>query len=75
VVVENYLNSGYRAFANHNQTLGEGEPIWINEMGFALMPGRSEAEQANWWARARSARFAPILTSTTCCRLTGHGLE
>jgi hypothetical protein len=58
VVVENYLNSGYRAFVNHNQTLGEGEPIWINEMGFALMPGRSEAEQANWWARAVSTFLA-----------------
>jgi hypothetical protein len=26
--------------------------IWINETGFATIPGRSEREQANWWVRA-----------------------
>jgi endo-1,4-beta-mannosidase len=58
VVVENYLNSGYRAFVRDNETLGEAEPIWINEMGFAATPDRSEAEQANWWARAVSTFLA-----------------
>jgi hypothetical protein len=54
VVVENYLNADYRVFVNHNRILGEAEPIWINEMGFAATPDKSEAEQANWWARAVS---------------------
>jgi hypothetical protein len=58
VVVENYLNAGYRAFVEHNKVLGEGEPVWINEMGFAMTPGRSEAQQANWWARAVSTFIA-----------------
>jgi len=58
VFVENYLNAGYRAFAENNRTLGEAEPIWINEMGFATVPGKSEAEQANWWARAVSTFLA-----------------
>ena len=42
----------------HNDTLGEGEPIWINEMGFATTPGRGEREQANWFARAASTFLA-----------------
>lgn len=58
VVVENYLNSGYRAFVSENQNLGEGEPIWINEMGFAATPDKGEAQQANWWARAVSTFLA-----------------
>ena len=58
VVVENYLNAGYRAFVHDNATLGEAEPIWINEMGFAATPGKSEVEQANWWARAVSTFLA-----------------
>jgi hypothetical protein len=28
------------------------KPIWINETGFATVAGRSEREQASWWARA-----------------------
>jgi polysaccharide biosynthesis protein PslG len=26
--------------------------IWINETGYATVPGRSERDQANWWVRA-----------------------
>jgi hypothetical protein len=58
VSVENYLDARYRAFARYNRTLGEGEPIWINEMGFATTPGKSELDQANWWARAVSTFLA-----------------
>lgn len=28
------------------------EPVWINETGYATTAGRTEVEQANWWARA-----------------------
>jgi len=55
---EDYLDAGYRAFVGVNQNLGEAEPIWINEMGFAATPDKSEAEQANWWARAVSTFLA-----------------
>jgi YD repeat-containing protein len=58
VVVENYLDARYQAFVRYNRTLGEGEPIWINEMGFATTSGKSELDQANWWARAVSSFLA-----------------
>ena len=58
VVVENYLGPGYREFVRENKRLGEGEPIWINEMGFSATPDRSEVQQANWWARAVSTFLA-----------------
>ena len=57
--VEEYLAGQYQEyFVPANETLGEGEPIWINEMGFATTPGRSEREQANWFARAASTFLA-----------------
>lgn len=57
--VEGYLDAGYHDFfVSHNDTLGEGEPIWINEMGYATTPGRGEREQANWFARAVSTFLA-----------------
>ena len=58
VFVENYLNRGYRDFVRDNKALGEGEPIWINEMGFAATPDKTELDQANWWARAVSTFLA-----------------
>jgi len=58
VVVENYLDAGYRRFIADNQNPGEGEPIWINEMGFAATPDKTERDQANWWARAVSTFLA-----------------
>lgn len=57
--VEDYLGSQYQEnFVPVNDTFGEGEPIWINEMGFATPPGRSERAQANWFARAASTFLA-----------------
>jgi polysaccharide biosynthesis protein PslG len=57
--VEEYLDGAYKEyFVPINNTLGEGEPIWINEMGFATTPGRSEREQANWFARAAATFLA-----------------
>jgi hypothetical protein len=52
VSVENYLGQRYQNFLAVNRSPGEGEPIWINEMGFATTPGKSEIDQANWWVRA-----------------------
>jgi hypothetical protein len=59
VTVENYLGSQYHDhFVPTNNELGGGEPIWINELGFATVPGTSEEQQANWWARAMSTFLA-----------------
>jgi polysaccharide biosynthesis protein PslG len=59
VVVENYLDRHYRdSFVRYNRSSGEGEPIWINEMGFSATPDKTELEQANWWARAISTFLA-----------------
>lgn len=58
VFVENYLGAGYRAFVHANKSLGEAEPVWINEMGFAATPDQGELKQANWWARAVSTFLA-----------------
>ena len=35
-----------------------GKPIWVNEAGYATTPGRSEEQQANWWARAVATLLA-----------------
>ena len=51
VTVETYLEGGYR---RRFVPLACGRPIWINEMGFATSPGRTEEQQANWFARAVS---------------------
>jgi hypothetical protein len=52
VVVENYLDSGYReSFLPAVDRCG-APPVWINEMGYATTPGRTELQQADWWARA-----------------------
>jgi polysaccharide biosynthesis protein PslG len=59
VVVENYLGRHYReSFVRDNKSLGEAEPIWINEMGFSATPDKTELQQANWWARAVSTFLA-----------------
>jgi len=53
VTVENYLG---RAFATSFVAVADSmcgrKPIWINETGFATVPGKTEAQQADWWARA-----------------------
>jgi hypothetical protein len=60
VTVENYLGPAYREhfLAVANQRCGI-KPIWINETGFATTPGKTERQQANWWARA----FATFLAA------------
>jgi hypothetical protein len=64
IVLENYLDQGY---PNHfqgtfvpwaDQYCGR-KAIWINEAGYANTPGKTETDQANWWARA----FATFLAS------------
>jgi hypothetical protein len=58
-VVEKFLGIEYRnQFLPGHKQYGEGEPIWINEMGYATTPGRTEEQQANWWARAVSTFLA-----------------
>ena len=52
VVVETYLDARYReGFLPVVDRCGH-RPVWINEMGFATTPGRTEEQQADWWARA-----------------------
>jgi hypothetical protein len=53
VTVENYLGSDFARWfvAEADRECGR-HPIWINETGFATVPGTSEAKQAAWWARA-----------------------
>jgi hypothetical protein len=59
VVVEKYLGIEYRNyFLRDHKQHGEGEPIWINEMGYATTSNRTEEQQANWWARAVSTFLA-----------------
>lgn len=57
VTVENYLDQarpGY--FKDEFVPLVDKkcarQPIWLNEVGFATAPGKTELDQANWWARA-----------------------
>jgi polysaccharide biosynthesis protein PslG len=57
ITVENYLDQGYTGFflGKFIPTVDEKcarQPVWINEAGFATAPGKTEKEQANWWARA-----------------------
>jgi len=53
--VEDYLGRQYHdVFVPLNNSIGEAEPIWINEIGFPTTPGTTEEQQANWWARAVS---------------------
>ena len=43
VIVENYLDvEYYQRFLPEIRQGGEGEPIWINEMGYLTASGRSE---------------------------------
>ena len=59
VVAESYLGIEYRNyFLPQYKEHGEGKPLWINEMGYATSPGRTEEDQANWWARAISTYLA-----------------
>jgi polysaccharide biosynthesis protein PslG len=51
VTVENYLGGLHEFVSAADRACGR-KPIWINETGFATVPGRSEREQAAWWVRA-----------------------
>jgi hypothetical protein len=57
-VAENFLEFQYRSLIREHDEHGEGQPVWINEMGYATIPGRTEEDQANWWARAVSTFLA-----------------
>jgi hypothetical protein len=53
VTVENYLGRSYaEEFLPAVDDLCGRQPIWINEAGFATSPGKTERQQAEWWARA-----------------------
>ncbi|GFO63200.1 hypothetical protein GMPD_11190 [Geomonas paludis] len=57
VTVENYLDQGRPGFFRREflpvvDRACSGKPIWLNEVGYATPPGKSELDQANWWARA-----------------------
>jgi polysaccharide biosynthesis protein PslG len=57
--VEDYLSRQYHEdFVPVNNTTGEGEPIWANEIGYATTPGKTEEQQAYWWVRAVSTLLA-----------------
>ncbi|UCE07641.1 MAG: beta-galactosidase [bacterium] len=59
VVMENYLDEQYYDwFVPTNNNQGENEPIWVNEIGYATTPGKTEADQANFMCRAVSTLFA-----------------
>ena len=58
VTVETYLDVGYREqFLPTVDTDCGGKPVWVNETGYATAKGRTERDQAAWWARA-AAVFA-----------------
>jgi polysaccharide biosynthesis protein PslG len=51
--VEEYLGPQYRAaYLPAIRVACGGKRVWMNEIGFATTPGRTEAEQASWWVRA-----------------------
>jgi hypothetical protein len=59
ITVENYLGPAYREhFLTEARRWCGRKPVWINELGFATTPGRSERDQAEWWARAFSTFLA-----------------
>jgi hypothetical protein len=51
VTVENYLG-GLADFIETADAACGRKAIWINETGFATVPGKSERDQATWWVRA-----------------------
>lgn len=53
VTVERWLGMDYRRrFLPAVRPRCGAAPIWINEAGFATAPGKTERDQAAWWARA-----------------------
>lgn len=58
VAVESYLDvQYYNYFVPENRRAGN-KPIWVNEMGFATTKGKTDREQADWFARAVSTFLA-----------------
>jgi polysaccharide biosynthesis protein PslG len=51
VTVENYLGGVDNFIDDADRSCGR-TAIWINETGFATVPGKSERDQAAWWVRA-----------------------
>jgi polysaccharide biosynthesis protein PslG len=51
VTVENYFGGLQRFVSAADRACGP-KAIWVNETGFATVPGRSERDQAAWWVRA-----------------------
>lgn len=59
VHVENYLRaSGWASFREVLHDDCGGKPVWIDELGFATVDGKSERDQAEWWARAIATYLA-----------------
>lgn len=56
--VEEYLDAQYYDYFVPENRMGGNKPVWINETGFATTPGKSEEQQANWFARATSTFLA-----------------
>ena len=53
VTLDKYLGRSFGdGFVKSADALCGAKPIWINETGFATVPGRTEREQAAWWIRA-----------------------
>ena len=53
VTVETWVGPSYAAdFLPTADAACGRKPVWINELGFATTKGKTEAEQASWWARA-----------------------
>jgi hypothetical protein len=53
VTVETYLGATFDAeFVRPADAACGRKPLWINETGYATTPGRTEADQAQWWVRA-----------------------
>ena len=57
VTAENYLG-GLDAFLEVADRACGRKPVWINETGFATVPGKSERHQASWWVRATATFLA-----------------
>jgi hypothetical protein len=57
VTAETYLGGLDEFLEVADRTCGR-RPIWINETGFATVPGKSEREQASWWVRAVASFLA-----------------
>ncbi|MBA3912863.1 MAG: beta-galactosidase [Acidobacteriales bacterium] len=51
--VETYLDAQYYDYyvPELSRHCG-GQPIWVNELGFATTEGKTEQQQSYWWARA-----------------------